>query len=114
MELLGLAGSRYNTELYAQFGPRFPWFDKLYVDEIKRSADMGESDAKYMHAIHLLTNAKKLEWQKGYEQLLKLLEEGYADAFYLDREYDLKKTFGFSKRNIEDFQEAKRKYSIKQ
>lgn len=113
MELLGLVGSRYTTELSIQFGPRFPWIDKVYVDEIKRYADMGDADAKFMYAINQLKHTKKDEWLKGYEQLLKLLEEGYADAFYLDHNYDLKNTLGFSKKNIKEYEEFKKKYNIK-
>lgn len=69
---------------------------------------MGDADAKFMYAINQLKHTKKDEWLKGYEQLLKLLEEGYADAFYLDHNYDLKNTLGFSKKNIKEYEEFKK------
>lgn len=112
MEVLGLVGSRDTSVLNTSFGPKFPWFDKVYVEEIKRYVDMGEVDAKFMYAIHQLKNGKKNEWKKGYEQLLKLLEEGYADAFNLDRKFHLNSTLGFSKKNIKEYKELSIKYKI--
>lgn len=113
MELLGLIGSRYSTDLNTQFGPRFPWIDPLYADEIKQYADRGEVDAKFLYTIHQLKTTKKEEWQQSYQQLLKLLEEGYAEAFYLEDFFNLKDTLGFSKKNIKEYEELSGKYTIK-
>lgn len=113
MEFFGLIGSRYETDLITSFGPKFSWSDPLYGEELKRYADMGEVDARFLYAIQQMKKGNKSERQLGYEQILKLLEEGYEDAFKLDYDYNLKESLGLSNKNIKEYEELRRKHKIK-
>lgn len=113
MELLGLIGSRYSTDLYTQFGPKFPWIDPLYADEIKQYADLGDKDAQFIYAVHQMKINKKKEWNQAYDVVKKLMEEGYKEAFDLDLPYGWEDQLNFSKKYAKEYEELKKVHKSK-
>ncbi|MCK9453395.1 MAG: hypothetical protein M0Q90_16995 [Bacteroidales bacterium] len=111
MELLGLVGSRYSTELYTQFGPKFPWIDALYAEEVKQYADSGDKDAQFLYAVHQMQVNKKNEWKQAYDIIKKFMEEGYNEAFNLDRYYGWEDQLNFSKKYAKEYKELKKAHN---
>lgn len=112
MELLGLVGSKNKSELSTSFGPKFPWFDAVYTEDIKRYADSGDKDAQFIYAVHQMKINKKNEWNQAYDVVKKLMEEGYKEAFDLDQYYGWEDQLNFSKKYAKEYKELKKVHNL--
>lgn len=107
MELLGVV-CRRDGELGYSFGPSL-WLDPAYHEEVKRYAENGETDAKFLYAVNRVDVGSKTEKSEAYTLLRQLLEEGYQYVPDVVYQKDIYKELGFGKKDKGEYEALKKK-----
>lgn len=76
---------------------------------MKRYAENGETDAKFLYAVNRVNEGSKTEKSEAYKILRQLLEEGYQYVPELVYNKDLYKELGFDKKNMREYEALKEK-----
>lgn len=102
MELLAVVG-RTDESLGYRFGQPWLWVDPVYMEEVKRYADAGDKDARFLYAAHQSERGNKAQKEEAYKLLRAYLEEGYHYVIEVVERLGLHNEIGFSKKTMKDY-----------